>query len=121
MRRFRHTLVLVCLMVGPAFAQGVTLPDAHRIELENGIVFILNEKHDVPLIGLRAMLVGGAANDPAGRAGLSSIVAGLLEKGAGDRDAAAFAEAIDAVGGSLAYYLISYLFFLRIDCYADAG
>jgi predicted Zn-dependent peptidase len=88
-------------VVGPAFAQGVTLPDAHRVELENGVVFILNEKHDVPLIGLQAMLVGGAANDPAGKAGLSSVVAGLLEKGAGERDAAAFAEAIDAVGGTL--------------------
>jgi predicted Zn-dependent peptidase len=79
----------------------VTLPDAHRVQLENGVVFILNEKHDVPLIGLQAVIPGGAANDPAGKAGLSSILAGLLEKGAADRDAAAFAESIDAVGGSL--------------------
>jgi len=92
---------LVCFVATPGFAQGVTLPEAHRVQLDNGIVFILNEKHDVPLIGLQAVLPGGAANDPAGKAGLSSMVAGLLEKGAGDRDAAAFAEAIDAVGGSL--------------------
>jgi predicted Zn-dependent peptidase len=99
--RVLYTLALVCLLSGPVFAQGVTLPDAHRVQLENGVVFILNEKHDVPLIGLQAVIPGGAANDPAGKAGLSSILAGLLEKGAADRDAAAFAESIDAVGGSL--------------------
>ena len=101
MIRILFTFALLGFVAGPTFAQGVTLPEAHRVELENGIVFILNEKHDVPLIGLQAVLLGGAANDPAGKAGLSSIVAGLLQKGAGDRDAATFAEAIDAVGGSL--------------------
>jgi zinc protease len=101
MIRILCAFALVGLVAGPAFAQGVTLPEAHRVELENGIVFVLNEKHDVPLIGLQAVLLGGAANDPPGKAGLSSIVAGLLEKGAGDRNAATFAEAIDAVGGSL--------------------
>jgi len=62
---------------------------------------ILNEKHDVPLIGLEAIVRGGAAADPAGKFGLASLTAGLLEKGAGERNAAEFAEAIAAVGGEL--------------------
>jgi predicted Zn-dependent peptidase len=90
-----------CLLALTAFAQGVTLPDARHVVLDNGATIILVEKRDVPLIGLQAVIRGGAISDPEGQAGLSSLLAGLLEKGAGERDAAAFAEAIDAVGGSL--------------------
>ena len=95
-------VLIGCLFVSEASSQGVTLPGAHHIELENGVVFILHEKRDVPLIGVRATIRGGAVSDPEGKSGLSSLFAGLLEKGAGARDAAGFAEAVDSVGGSLA-------------------
>jgi len=94
-------VVTACLCSGLASAQGVTLPDVHHVELENGVVFILHENHDVPLVGLQATIRGGAVTDPPDKAGLSSLLAGLLEKGAGDRDAATFAESVAAVGGSL--------------------
>lgn len=90
-----------CVLALTAVAQGVTLPDAHHVVLDNGTTVLLVEKHDVPLIGLQAVIRGGAVSDPEGQAGLSSLLAGLLEKGAGERDAATFAEAIDSVGGSL--------------------
>lgn len=103
MNRLLLLWLVLCapLIAGPAQAQGVTLPDVHRVELENGAVLILHEKRDVPLIGLQAIIRGGAVSDPDGKQGLSSLLAGMLEKGAGDRDAAAFAETVDAVGGSL--------------------
>ena len=84
-----------------ALAAGIELPDHERIELENGTVLLLSEKHDVPLIGLRAVIRGGAAADPVARGGLANLFAGLLEYGAGKRDAATFAEAVAAVGGEL--------------------
>ncbi len=92
---------LALLLAGTATAQGVTLPPAERFTLENGTDVVLVEQHEVPLVGLRAMLAGGASADPDGKEGLASLFAGLLEKGAGDRDAAAFAEAVGAVGGRL--------------------
>ncbi len=95
-------LALVAVLCADAsLAQGVTLPEARYVELDNGAVFILHEKRDVPLIGAELTLRGGAVSDPEGRAGLASLFAGLLEKGAGSRDAASFAEAVAAVGGSL--------------------
>ena len=84
-----------------ALAQDVTLPAAERVVLDNGTVLILNQKRDVPMIGMRAVLRGGAVADPAGKSGLSSLFAALIQKGAGERDAAEFAEAIDSVGGNL--------------------
>ena len=102
MIRIGRTLCAVLvLLAGAASAQGVTLPAVERIELENGAVLLLVERHDVPLIGIEAVVRGGAVSDPDGMAGLSSLLAGLLEKGAGERDSATFAEAVAAVGGEL--------------------
>ena len=89
------------LHAGVASAEGVTLPDFDRVELANGAVLLLSEKPDVPLVAATAILRGGAVVDPEGRAGLANLVASLLEKGAGDRDAAQFAETVDASGGVL--------------------
>lgn len=91
---------LLCLSVTSALAD-VSLPQYERVELESGAVLLLSEKHDVPLVGLQAIVRGGAVQDPADKNGLANLLAGMLEKGAGDRGAAAFAEAIDAVGGKL--------------------
>ena len=82
-------------------AQEITLPDYERVVLDNGAVLLLAEKHDVPLIGLQAIVRGGTAADPLEHPGMASLLATLLEKGAGDRDAAGFAEAAAAVGGSI--------------------
>ena len=92
---------IACLGGALANAQGVTLPEYHYVELDNGAVFILHEKRDVPLIGVQALISGGAVTDPESRAGLSNLFASMLEKGAGERNAASFAETVAGVGGSL--------------------
>ncbi len=94
-------VVLASVLGTSAMAQGVTLPEVERIILDNGVVLILHEKDDVPLIGLEASIRGGAVSDPVGLGGMANLLAGMLEKGAGERDAAEFAEAVDAVGGIL--------------------
>ena len=103
MSRMQRVIVsgfAVFLSVG-ALAAGIELPEHERIVLNNGTVLLLGEKHDVPLIGLRAVIRGGAAADPVDRGGLANLFAGLLEYGAGKRDAATFAEAVASVGGEL--------------------
>lgn len=96
--------LLICLTLwfsAMAAADGVTLPAVERVVLDNGTVLVLHEKHDVPLIGFEALVRGGAAMDPIEKYGLTSLLAGLLEKGAGERNAAEFAEAVAAVGGEI--------------------
>ena len=92
---------LLALLATPAFADNVSLPQHERVELENGTVLLLSEKHDVPLIGLAAFVRGGAITDPDGLNGLSGLLADVMNHGAGERDAATFAEAVAAVGGEL--------------------
>ncbi len=97
----RLLMLALVVVAGLARAQGVTLPEPHIVELENGAVFIVHEKRDVPLVGISAVIRGGAVTDPDGKAGLASLLASMLEKGAGDRDAAVFAETVDAAGATL--------------------
>lgn len=99
---FRALFVpLVSLLATLAVAGDVSMPAHERVQLENGTVLLLSEKHDVPLIGLAAFVRGGAVTDPDSLGGLSGLLAELMQHGAGERDSAAFAEAAAAVGGEL--------------------
>ena len=94
-------MLCLCLTAGALWAQGVTLPEPRVVELDNGATFIVLEKRDVPLVGIHAMLRGGAVTDLVGKAGLAGLLAQMLEKGAGERDAETFAETVDATGATL--------------------
>src|SRR6185436_15123382 len=66
----------------------------------NGLTILLLPKKDVPLIAFSGFVRGGALADPAGKPGVGSLVAGLLDRGAGKRSAFEFADAVAGVGGS---------------------
>jgi predicted Zn-dependent peptidase len=80
---------------------GMRLPAFERVTLANGTELVLMEKHDTPLVSLNAVVRGGALGDPAGKEGTASLFAELTQKGAGTRDSAQFAEAIESAGGEL--------------------
>ncbi len=93
-------IVLVFLVSASALAgDSIRLPDYQQVELDNGITLILLEKSDVPLVSFSAAVRGGLVSEPADKNGVASLVAELLQKGAGERDAVQFAEAVAAVGG----------------------
>jgi predicted Zn-dependent peptidase len=103
LRRFIVVAASVCsLSVTSAFAaNAVKTPDFETVKLPNGATLLLMERHDVPLISFNAVIRGGALTDPENRLGTANLLAGLLEKGAGSRDANAFAETVASVGGSI--------------------
>ncbi|MHB1827363.1 MAG: M16 family metallopeptidase [Steroidobacteraceae bacterium] len=76
------------------------MPAHERLELENGTTLLLLPRREVPLLACQLLLRGGARGDPPTLPGVASLVAALLEKGAGRRDAYAFAEAVEGAGGS---------------------
>ncbi|EQD49229.1 peptidase, M16 family protein, partial [mine drainage metagenome] len=71
-----------------------------RLELENGTTLLLLPRREVPLLACQLLVRGGARGDPPTLPGVASLVAALLEKGAGRRDAYGFAEAVEGAGGS---------------------
>lgn len=105
MKLFSGTLVAASLALCANLAQaaGITLPDYTTVTLDNGATLMLMRKPDVPLIAARVAIRGGALADPAGKEGTASLLAELLGKGAGKRDARAFVDAVDGAGGELSF------------------
>jgi predicted Zn-dependent peptidase len=77
----------------------VKVPTCQRSRLANGVQLILIPRHDVPLIAMEAVVRGGASVDQPALAGVASLTAELLTRGAGERDAFTFAESVEDVGG----------------------
>lgn len=100
------SILLAACMALPSLALAatpgdVTLPKIERATLKNGAQVLLIEKRDTPLVALDISVRGGPLADPAGKEGTAALLAELMQKGAGKRDARAFAEAIEGAGGQL--------------------
>jgi zinc protease len=85
-----------------AAAGGVRLPEFERVTLGNGAEVALMPKRDTPLVAMSLVVRGGSLTDAPGREGTAALLAELMQKGAGNRDGAQFAEAIENAGGQLA-------------------
>ncbi len=95
-------LLLACVAPGhgadgPA---GVKVPAHQRFVLANGLTIILVPSREVPMIAFSGFVRGGSFADPADKPGVGSLVAGLLDRGAGKRNAYEFADALEGVGGT---------------------
>ena len=62
-------------------------------------VFLVPD-HRAPLVSVEIRVAGGSVEDEAGKEGAGDMLATLLGKGAGERDAESFHEAVDFVGGT---------------------
>ena len=69
-----------------------------------GVRFWLVEDYAVPLVALEFAFRGGASQDPAGKAGALTMLAGLLDEGAGDLDDQAFQQALEEKAIELAFH-----------------
>ncbi|MCM2310457.1 MAG: insulinase family protein [Steroidobacteraceae bacterium] len=88
-------------VAGAAAPAGVRLPEFEQLTLANGAQVALMPRRDTPLVAMHVLVRGGSLADAPGREGTASLLADLMHKGAGARDAAQFAEAIEGAGGSL--------------------
>ena len=76
-------------------------PPFQEAPLPNGMTLLLVENHEQPSLSVTLSFRAGTAYDPAGKEGLSAIVAELLTKGTPTRRAEQIAAAIEGVGGTL--------------------
>jgi zinc protease len=93
--RVRFRLVAACV-AGAACWLVLSVPaaraaiDIQKVTSPGGIEAWLVENHTLPIIAVDAGFHGGARLDPEGKAGLASLLSGLLDEGAGDLDSQAF-------------------------------
>jgi hypothetical protein len=73
-----------------------------RVALENGLRVLVLEDRRLPRVALGVTFRRGESSVAPERAGLASFTAELMKRGAGGRDALAFAEYVDEIGASFA-------------------
>lgn len=86
----------------PGPAPELRLPDIQKRALSNGLPVWLVEQHEVPVVQVSLVVAGGGNADPAGKPGLASMTAAMLDEGANGRSALEIADAVDYLGASLA-------------------
>jgi zinc protease len=88
------------------FAEGtegsaLSLKDAKRVELPNGLVLLLLENHRLPIVVAEAAVRNVSLLEPEDKAGVAALVGYLLDEGTTKHTGPEIAELIENVGGTL--------------------
>lgn len=76
-------------------------PTLQRATLKNGTEVILAQRHDIPVVQMRYDFKGGFTADQGRKSGTSSFAMSMLDEGAGNLDALAFANKVESLGANL--------------------
>lgn len=96
--RLAFAVAVLCMAAIPARAMPI-----ERVVSPGGIEAWLVRQETVPLISLEFSFAGGAAQDPADKAGVANMVSALLDEGAGDLDSRAFHERLEGKAIELSF------------------
>ena len=99
MIRFVLAAVLTAVFAAPLHAA----VDIQEVTSPGGIEAWLVEDHSIPFAAIEIRFRGGGSLDRDGKRGAVNLMTGLLEEGAGDMDAQAFAAARDALAASFGF------------------
>ncbi|HUE65789.1 MAG TPA: pitrilysin family protein [Rhizomicrobium sp.] len=98
MKRFLAALALTAFASLPALYLLAPVParaaNIQNIDLGRNAEVWFAEDHTVPIVSFNISLPAGSAYDPAGKAGLASFAASMMDEGAGGLDSKAFHEAL---------------------------
>ena len=72
-----------------------------RVVTENGMTVLIVDQPSLPIVTVNVLIKAGAVYDPDAKAGLSYMVAGMLDEGTTTRSAVQIAEQIEFIGGEL--------------------
>ena len=99
-------MIRVVLATMMALAMAAPLKAAVEIQevtSPGGIQAWLVQENSIPFVSLEIRFLGGSSLDPDGKRGVTNLMTATIEEGAGDMDAAAFAEARDGLAASFQF------------------
>lgn len=91
---------LLCFLVFRSSANAIEIKD---IQSSKGVHAWLVEDHTVPVIAIQFSFKGGSVQEPAGKEGLTNLMSGLFDEGAGDIRSDAFQAWLDDLGGDMSF------------------
>jgi zinc protease len=93
-------LLAGAVLLFPAAARAI---DIQEVTSPGGIEAWLVEDSSIPFVAVEIWFNGGASLDAPGKRGATYLMTGLLEEGAGDMDARAYAEAVEGLAASFEF------------------
>lgn len=75
--------------------------EVETLTLKNGVRLVLKENHDLPVLSVKAVSLGGILYETKETNGLSNMVARVWTKGTPDKSAFVIAKSIESMAGSL--------------------
>ena len=85
----------------PGAPPALKLPPIQKLKLANGLPVWIVEQHEVPMAQVNLIVRAGSGADPAGKFGVASMTANMLDEGAGGKSALELADAIEFLGATL--------------------
>ena len=79
-------------------------PKVEHVALPGGGKLLLYERHEDPIVAVSAVFMGGVRFEPAGKNGVSDLMASMLTRGTASHTSEEIAEILEASGGSLSGY-----------------
>jgi zinc protease len=86
---------------GAGAASRLTLPTPKKFTLSNGLTVMLVEQHNLPMVSANLVVLSGSEMNPAGKPGLASFTADMLDEGTNKRSALQIADDAARIGASL--------------------
>lgn len=86
---------------GPLPSHPVSFPPYQLKTLSNGLQVLTIPWHEQPSVSMRLIIKAGAAQDPADKPGVASMVAALLNQGTATKSAEGVADLVESSGGVL--------------------
>ncbi len=93
-------LLTAAVLLVPGAARAI---DIQAVTSPGGVDAWLVEDASIPFVALEIWFIGGASLDAPGKRGAIHLMTGLLEEGAEDMDARAFAEAVEGLATSFEF------------------
>lgn len=118
-KKLYHTgirfVLAIALIIGTTFAQNPdrTTPPAlgptpslkvnalQKFTLTNGLLVVVYEKNEVPIIQMNLVIKAGSVDEPADKLGLSGLTANMMDEGAAGKTALQLSDEIDFLGTSI--------------------
>jgi zinc protease len=104
----------------PLTAREVKFPPYEMRTLANGMQVIAVLHHEQPAITMRLLVRTGSIQDPAGKVGVASLAASLLDQGTATKSAEQIADEIDFIGGAIGTGSGSDLTFVNVIVMKDS-
>jgi zinc protease len=117
--RLRCLIACAAALIAALAPQPASATNVQRVVSPGGIVAWLVQEPSLPLVALNFAFAGGAAIDPTDKPGVGYMVSSLLDDGAGELDAKAFAQRVEDNAVELRFSVTQDYFFGSIRLLKD--